>query len=467
MMALLEVEYLATEFDIGGRRHRALHEVSFAVEAGRILGILGIGKSLTARSIMRMVPEPGRIAGGAIRLNGRDLAQLSEREMRQVRGREIAMVFQDPQAALNPVKTVGWQIEEALIVHGARASDARARAAELLRLVGIPDPERRVDEFPHQFSGGMRQRVVIAIAMANEAPLIIADEPTTALDVTIQAQVLRLLVDLRDRLGVSVILITHDMGVMAELCDDVIVMYGRRVVERGGVADIFADPKHPYTRDPLRPMPRIEGGVRDRLPAIPGATPDLSALPSGCAFHPRCRLAEPGLSRGGPAAERVPERPQSEAACHVALREGRLPPQPEAAEGAARCVRAAGRTGADGPRLAESGPPVDRRTKSRRTAAIRRQRVGGLYGPAEPGRHARNSRYPANGRGLHLVGVRAVELEVVAGTAEQDRCRRHRSRPIPTCRPASASGSASDRPRRSGRRRDPPRGSARPAARRS
>jgi peptide/nickel transport system ATP-binding protein len=328
---LLEVRELVTEFAGAGRRLRALHEVSFGVEAGSILGIVGesgSGKSLTARSIMRMVPEPGAITGGQVIFAGRDLTQLSEDEMRTIRGREIAMVFQDPQAALNPVKTVGWQIEEALVVHGVSARKARKRTLELLRQVGIPDPEARVDEFPHQFSGGMRQRVVIAIAIANAAPLIVADEPTTALDVTIQAQVLRLLVDLRERLGATIILITHDMGVVAELCNDLVVMYGGRVVERGRTADIFAAPQHPYTRALLRSMPKIDGDVRERLSAVPGATPDLSRLPPGCAFHPRCSLAEAVCRSEVPPLAVVPQRPQNRSACHVALREGRLPAEP-------------------------------------------------------------------------------------------------------------------------------------------
>jgi peptide/nickel transport system ATP-binding protein len=330
--ALLEVRNLETRFPSGKGWMNALRGVSFSVEKGRILGIVGesgSGKSLTARSIMRMVPEPGVISGGEVLFDGRDLTKLSEEEMRSVRGREIAMVFQDPQAALNPVKTVGWQIEEALVVHGTTRAEASRRALELLRQVGIPDAESRINDYPHQFSGGMRQRVVIAIAIANSAPLIVADEPTTALDVTIQAQVLRLLLDLRDRLGVTIILITHDMGVVAEICDDIVVMYGGRVVEQGRTADIFASPQHPYTRALLRSMPSGDGGTEERLPTIPGATPDLSQLPAGCAFHPRCIFAEGICREVVPRLEVVPERPQSRAACHVAQREGRLPPQLE------------------------------------------------------------------------------------------------------------------------------------------
>ncbi len=330
---LLEVRGLVTQFRTGKGWMNALRDVSFSVAKGRILGIVGesgSGKSLTAKSIMRMVPDPGVITGGQIVFDGRDLMGLSEDEMRQVRGRQIAMVFQDPQAALNPVKTVGWQIEEALVVHGTSRKAAQGRAVELLRQVGIPDAEGRINDFPHQFSGGMRQRVVIAIAIANAAPLIVADEPTTALDVTIQAQVLRMLVDLRDRYGVAVILITHDMGVVAELCDDVVVMYAGRVVEQGATADIFEAPQHPYTRALLRSMPQVDGEAQERLQAIPGATPDLSQLPPGCAFHPRCSYAEDICHRVVPPLDVVPERPQSRSACHVALREGQLPPLPYA-----------------------------------------------------------------------------------------------------------------------------------------
>ncbi|WBU63907.1 ABC transporter ATP-binding protein [Paracoccus aerodenitrificans] len=328
---LLEVRDLVVSFGQPGKELRALHNVSFGVQKGRILGIVGesgSGKSLTAKSIMRMVPEGGQIAQGAISLQGRELTTLPEEEMRAVRGRDIAMVFQDPQAALNPVKTIGWQIEEALIVHGHPKAKARERALELLRQVGIPDPEKRIDEFPHEFSGGMRQRVVIAIALANSSSLIIADEPTTALDVTIQAQVLRLLVDLRDRLGVTVVLITHDMGVVAELCDDVIVMYGGRVIERGTVPDVFAAPQHPYTRALLRSMPRIEGHKQSRLPAIPGATPALANLPGGCAFHPRCPMAEDICGQLLPELQVIPSHPGIESACLIAQREGGLPDDP-------------------------------------------------------------------------------------------------------------------------------------------
>ncbi|MFI7131474.1 dipeptide ABC transporter ATP-binding protein [Nonomuraea sp. NPDC050153] len=293
--ALLEVRGLRTEFATAAGVVHAVNDVSLTLRPGQILGVVGesgSGKSVTARSILRMVPEPGRIAAGEIRFGGRDLLGLSEEEMRRIRGAEIAMVFQDPQSALNPVLTVGAQIVEALTVHGTGKRAARARALELLRQVGIPDAARRIDDYPHQFSGGMRQRAVIAIALASSPSLLIADEPTTALDVTIQAQILRLLTQLRDELGIAVLMITHDMGVVAEMCDDVVVMYGGRVVERGPVETIFARQEHPYTADLLKAMPRMDAAGGNRLPAIPGAPPDPAALPPGCAFHPRCRLAE-------------------------------------------------------------------------------------------------------------------------------------------------------------------------------
>ena len=295
MNALLAVRGLRTEFATDAGVVRAVNDVSITVPRGDVVGVVGesgSGKSVTARSILRMVNPPGRIVAGELLFDGRDLLTLSEKDMREIRGSEIAMVFQDPQSALNPVMTVGDQIAEALTVHGSSRKAARARALDLLRQVGIPDAARRLDDYPHQFSGGMRQRVVIAIALAGEPSLLIADEPTTALDVTIQAQILRLLGRLRDELGIAVLMITHDMGVVAETCDDVVVMYGGRVVEQGPVETVFKRQEHPYTADLLKAMPRLDAGDRRRLPAIPGAPPDPAALPAGCAFHPRCRLAE-------------------------------------------------------------------------------------------------------------------------------------------------------------------------------
>jgi peptide/nickel transport system ATP-binding protein len=314
---LLSVRDLAVTFPTSEGLVHAVNGVSYQVRPGRILGIVGesgSGKSVTARAIMRMVRPPGRIDHGSVLLGGRDLLAEPESSMRRMRGADVAMVFQDPQAALNPVMRVGDQIAEALRVHGATRAEARRRALELLTQVGIPDVRRTIDQYPHEFSGGMRQRVVIAIALANEPRLLIADEPTTALDVTIQAQILRLLVRLRDDLGIAILVITHDMGVVAELCDDLIVMYGGRVVEAGPVAKVFQEPTHPYTTALLRAVPRAdrENGT---LSAIPGAPPNPADLPPGCAFHPRCPLAVARCRTESPPLLRI--RPEQHSACWV------------------------------------------------------------------------------------------------------------------------------------------------------
>ncbi|MEQ3553848.1 ABC transporter ATP-binding protein [Pseudonocardia nematodicida] len=291
---LIDVRGLTVAFPTDRGVVRAVNDVSWQLREGEILGIVGesgSGKSVTARAIMGMLRSPGRIDSGTVELAGRDLLPLGELAMCAVRGQEMAMVFQDPQAALNPVMRVGDQIAEALLVHGVAKETARARAAELLAQVGIPDVERTIDLYPHEFSGGMRQRVVIAIALANKPRLLIADEPTTALDVTIQAQILELLVELRRDLGIAIVMITHDMGVVAELCDRMLVMYGGRVVESGPVAEVFAATRHPYTHALLNAVPRADAGT-EALPAIPGAPPDPARLPTGCAFHPRCAVAQ-------------------------------------------------------------------------------------------------------------------------------------------------------------------------------
>ncbi|GAA1077634.1 ABC transporter ATP-binding protein [Pseudonocardia alni] len=336
---LLEVRDLRTHFPTRDGLVRAVNDVSFTVEPGRVVGIVGesgSGKSVTARSILRMVRAPGEIAGGSVHYRGVDLLTLPERSMRELRGREIAMVFQDPQSALNPVMTVGDQIVEALVVHGTDTASARARARELLDQVGIPDVDRRLGDYPHQFSGGMRQRVVIAVALASSPSLLIADEPTTALDVTIQAQILRLLGRLRDELGIAVLLITHDMGVVAEMCDEVVVMYGGRVVERGPVEVLFERPELPYTADLLSAMPRLdERPDGRRLPAIPGSPPDPARLPSGCAFHPRCRLATDTCSAEVPALT-PRDTPGHAAACHVTAAGTAIPPLAPEEAGTAR-----------------------------------------------------------------------------------------------------------------------------------
>jgi peptide/nickel transport system ATP-binding protein len=292
-MPLLEVRELQTVFALDGRQVHAVDHVSFAIEAGQVLGLVGesgCGKSMTALSLMRLVPAPGRIAGGQVLLDGRNLLALPEREMRAMRGAGLAMVFQEPMTALNPVFTVGSQIAEAVRLHhriGRR--EAWDRATELLAEVGIPEPARRAHDYPHQLSGGMRQRVMIAIAISCEPRVLVADEPTTALDVTIQAEILELLRTLRERHGMALLLITHDLGVVAEQADDVAIMYAGRIVEQAPVADIFERPLHPYTQALLRSMPGA-AGRRARLEAVPGTVPDLLHLPSGCAFRDRCPL---------------------------------------------------------------------------------------------------------------------------------------------------------------------------------
>ena len=287
---LLAISHLTTVFDTARGSVPAVDDVSFEIRAGETLGLVGesgSGKSVTALSIMRLVQPPGRIAGGRIAFNGRDLLAFSERQMQAVRGAEIALIFQEPMTALNPVFTIGNQIAETLIVHGrATRREAKARAIELLRAVRIPDPAARVGDYPHQLSGGMRQRVLIAMALACKPSLVIADEPTTALDVTIQAQVLDLLREMKAAFNLSLLLITHDLGVIAETADRVAVMYAGRIVETGPVRAIFRNPQHPYTRGLLASIPG--GTPGNRLRAIDGSVPLLGALPPGCAFNPRC-----------------------------------------------------------------------------------------------------------------------------------------------------------------------------------
>jgi oligopeptide/dipeptide ABC transporter ATP-binding protein len=291
-MTLLRVENLRTWFDSDRGPIRAVDGVDFEIEEGRTLGIVGesgSGKSVTALSVMRLVDAPGHIADESrIVFEGRDLAQLSEGEMEKIRGNEISMIFQEPMTSLNPVYTVGEQIAEAVRYHERAGSKAAMkRAVEMLDLVGIPEASRRARDYPHQMSGGMRQRVMIAIALSCDPKLLIADEPTTALDVTIQAQILELMRDLKGRVGSAILLITHDLGVVAEMCDEVAVMYAGRIVEQAATKDLFRSPKHPYTQGLLASIPRL-GEKQDRLHVIKGSVPSPLAVPSGCAFHPRC-----------------------------------------------------------------------------------------------------------------------------------------------------------------------------------
>jgi oligopeptide/dipeptide ABC transporter ATP-binding protein len=292
---LLSVRDLTVAFDTRRGSFDAIRGVSFDVQPGRTLGVVGesgSGKSVTAMALMQLLPEAARATAGEVRFAGRDLGALTERQMRSVRGREIAMVFQDPMASLNPILTVGYQVIEPLTLQlglGRRA--ARARAQELLSLVRIPSPEQIMRAYPHELSGGMRQRVMIAIALSCGPKLLIADEPTTALDVTTQAQILELLRDLQHQLHMSVLLITHDLGVVAEFADDVLVMYAGRIVERSPVAALFDQPGHPYTKGLLRSMPPLEDEDPETLPAIEGNVASPFAIPPGCAFHPRCPYA--------------------------------------------------------------------------------------------------------------------------------------------------------------------------------
>jgi phosphonate C-P lyase system protein PhnK len=283
-------------------RNTVVEGVSFDLAPGEILGVVGesgSGKSVTALSIMRLIPSPGRVTG-RIDFAGQDLMALPEPRMREIRGRDIAMIFQEPMTSLNPVFTCGDQVMEALVHHrGLDRAGARAEALKLLKLVEIPSAERRLDDYPHQLSGGMRQRVMIAMALACRPKLLLADEPTTALDATIQAQILDLLRGLQRELGMAVVLITHDLGVVSEVAHRVLVMYAGRVVETSPAAKVFARPLHPYTEGLLASIPRLEGPI-ERLDAIPGQVPTPDAMPAGCRFAPRCRYAEPACAASPP-----------------------------------------------------------------------------------------------------------------------------------------------------------------------
>ena len=289
---LLEVKGLRTSFFTRDGVVRAVDGIDFSVDRGEIMGLVGesgCGKSVTSLSILRLVGPPGRIEGGEVVFDGRDLLRLSNAQMREIRGNRISMIFQQPTSSLNPVWDVGRQIAEVLELHRhMKGRAARARALDLLRMVGIPDPARRLAAYPHELSGGMAQRIMIAMALACEPDLLIADEPTTALDVTIQAQILDLMRNLRDETGTAIILITHDLGIVAEMCDRVAVMYAGEIVEQTDVVSLFRDPRHPYTRGLIGSIP-VVGDVRDELAVIPGNVPNLIDLPKGCRFAPRCQ----------------------------------------------------------------------------------------------------------------------------------------------------------------------------------
>ncbi len=312
MPPLLEVKDLHTEFRTGAGTVRAVDGVSYTVDPGEtvaIVGESGSGKSVGALSILRLIPDPpGKITAGEILFDGRDLRRLSESEMREVRGRDIGMVFQEPMTSLNPVLTIGRQITETLERHqGADRAAAEKRAIELLEMVGIADGPRRLRQYPHQLSGGMRQRVMIAVALACNPKLIIADEPTTALDVTIQAQILELMKSLSLKLGVALIVITHNLGIVARYASRVNVMYAGRVVETGSAEAIYHDPRHPYTIALLKSVPRLDQPRRARLDPVDGQPPDLTRLDGGCAFRPRCRFAVAACASAYPALQSAGE----------------------------------------------------------------------------------------------------------------------------------------------------------------
>jgi oligopeptide/dipeptide ABC transporter ATP-binding protein len=331
MGALLDVRNLTTVLETKPLPTTVVDDVSFSVELGRTVGVVGesgCGKSMTALSLMRILPEPpARIIAGEVWLDGRDLLELSERQMQRVRGSEIAMIFQDPATSLNPVLTIGDQLCEAILAHrDVTRRAARAEAIELLSLVRMPDPARRLEEYAHRLSGGMRQRVMIAMALAGRPKLLVADEPTTALDVTIQSQILDLLKDLQRKLGMGILLITHDLGVVAEMADRVLVMYAGRVVEDADVFDVFRRPQHPYTRGLLAATPQFaaandETDANHRLTEITGIVPLLNDLPPGCAFAPRCPIAEARCQTERPALSKNSGTQQ--VACLVAARGAR------------------------------------------------------------------------------------------------------------------------------------------------
>ena len=294
-MAMLEVRDLHTSFFTPAGEVKAVNGVSFNLDSGKVLGIVGesgSGKSVTAYSILQILTYPGRIVSGSIRFKDEELVGMDENSMRKIRGNKISIIFQDPMTSLNPVYTIGNQLQETIRLHtGRNAEQARARAVEMLTLVGINEPEKRLRQYPYELSGGMRQRVMIAMALCCEPDILIADEPTTALDVTIQAQILELMQDLQKKLGMAIIMITHDLGVIAGMCDEVIIMYAGSVCERGTADNIFYRPKHEYTKGLLRSIPNIDSDDKERLVPISGTPIDLLRMPSGCPFAPRCEKA--------------------------------------------------------------------------------------------------------------------------------------------------------------------------------
>ncbi|MDH4344936.1 MAG: ABC transporter ATP-binding protein [Thermoleophilia bacterium] len=320
MAPLLEVRDLRTQFHTDDGTVQAVDSVSFTVDKGQVLGIVGesgCGKSVTCLTIMGLNDPRLSMSSGEVLYKGENLLTASSRRLREIRGAEIAMIFQDPMTSLNPVHSIGRQLAEAVLLHkDSSKKEARARALEMLEAVKIPRADRRIDDYPHQFSGGMRQRVMIAMALINNPDIVIADEPTTALDVTTQAQILLLLKELQRDFGSAIIMITHDLGVVAETADDVLVMYSARIVERGATDSIFKQPRHPYTWGLMGSLPRLDVNV-DRLVQIPGQPPSLLRPPPGCRFHPRCPYAMTVCHEKEPPSVAVPGDPEHEDACHL------------------------------------------------------------------------------------------------------------------------------------------------------
>jgi peptide/nickel transport system ATP-binding protein len=321
-VSLLEVEDLRVKFPTDDGIVHAVDGISYSVDTHRTLGIVGesgSGKSVSSLTTLGLTRTQGAIVEGRMLFEGNDLIQMTDDQLRRIRGNDIAMIFQDPLSSLHPFFKVGRQLTEAVLIHRkVSKAAARARAVELLELVGIPDPDRRVDQFPHEFSGGMRQRAMIAMALANEPKLLIADEPTTALDVTVQAQILALLEDLQRRLGMAIMIITHDLGVVANIADEICVMYAGRIVERASAHQIFAQPQHPYTWGLLKSIPRLDNPRDEDLVPIAGRPPSLINRPSGCHFHPRCPYVREEHKRVDPGLEPVPGEPDHQVACLLA-----------------------------------------------------------------------------------------------------------------------------------------------------
>ncbi|MFS0863348.1 ABC transporter ATP-binding protein [Fredinandcohnia sp. 179-A 10B2 NHS] len=310
MENIVEINDLHVTFNTNAGKVKAVRGISFSVEKGEavaIVGESGCGKSVTAKSIMRLLPSPqANIEKGSILLNGVDVVAKSEREMQKIRGNEVGMIFQDPMTSLNPTAKIGIQIAEGIMRHNkVSKKNAIEKAIKMLELVGIPQPDKRINQYPHEFSGGMRQRVMIAIALACQPKLLIADEPTTALDVTIQAQILQLMKELQEKTNTSIILITHDLGVVAEMCSKVVVMYAGEIVESGSVEEIFSNPTHPYTKGLLKSVPRLDMAKHEKLSTITGTPPDLLEPPKGCSFFPRCEKAMKICKEHRPGSESV------------------------------------------------------------------------------------------------------------------------------------------------------------------